>query len=215
MWNWKCQVFQKSVRKCNGSNKNYCEELNCIPYSEMRKSPLQIDKRLSKMSKPPGSFGCSPVCPNKMHNLSVIDNNRVTWHLSVTYKLPYFYINISVDINIYKYKTNIRRFSVLVVRNIAGNVKCKVAVSQRLLNGNGAMTQFPPPSVSSQATTGFFWPLSSKIFVRVTSKKNKNQETGSFNDEKKIVALGAEQWNWDNILHGAWSISCLQKVMGE
>lgn len=108
------------------------------------------------MSKPPGSFGCSPVCPDKMHNLSVTDNNRVTWHLSVTYKLPYFYINISVDINIYKYKTNIRMFSVLVVRNIAGNVKRKVGVPQQFLNGNGAVTQFPPPSVSSQATTGFF-----------------------------------------------------------
>lgn len=82
-----------------------------------------------------------------MHNLSVTDNNRVIWHLSVTYKLPYFYINISVDINIYKYNSNIRRFSVLVVRNIAGNVKRKVAVSQQLLNGNGAVTQFPSPSV--------------------------------------------------------------------
>lgn len=68
---------------------------------------------------------------------------------------------------------------------------------------------FHLPLYTSQATTGFSWPLFSKIFVRVTSKKNKNQETGSFNYEKKIEVLGAEQWNWDNILHGAWRISWL------
>lgn len=77
------------------------------------------------------------------------------------------------------------------MRNIAGNVKRKVGVPQQFLNGNGAVTQFPPPSVSSQATTGFFWPLSRKMSLSGSPPKRIKTK------KQVLLTMKRRLWHWE------------------